>query len=101
MGQLSIALIIPAIVGLVTYVVIRLFWKLRNVARRNKSHSPDFAETEKRLSQTKARPERASPKLSTVTLLTAGTVGGFLIVWYLLESETPLILTLIHLAAIP
>ena len=28
MGQLSIALIIPAIVGLVTYVVVRLFWTL-------------------------------------------------------------------------
>jgi hypothetical protein len=101
MGQLSIALIIPAIVGLLTYVVIRLFWKLRNVAKRNQLHSPDFAETEKRLPQAKARPERASPKLSTVTLLTAGMVGGFLIVWYLLNSETPLILTLKHLAAIP
>ena len=98
MGQLSIALIIPAIVGLLTYVVIRLFWKLRNLA---KLHSPDFAETEKRLPQAKARPERASPKLSTVTLLTAGMVGGFLIVWYLLDSETPLMLTLKHLAAIP
>ena len=101
MGQLSIALIIPAIVGLVTYVVIRLFWKLRKAAKRNQSHSPDFAETEKRLPQAKARPERASPKLSTVTLPTAGMVGGFLIVWYLLDSETPLILTLKHLAAIP
>jgi hypothetical protein len=36
-----------------------------------------------------------------VRLLTAGMVGGFLIVWYLLNSETPLILTLKHLAAIP
>ena len=78
MGQLSIALIIPAIVGLVTYIVVRLFWKLRNVAKRNQAHSPHFAETEKRLPQTKARPERASPKLSTVRLLTAGMVGGFM-----------------------
>ena len=99
MGQLPIALIVPAMVGLLTYIVVRLFWKLRNGATRNKSHSPGFAETEKRLPQAKARADRVSLRLGTVTMV--GMVGGFLVVWYLLESDTPFILTLRHLAAIP
>ena len=101
MGQLPIALIVPAIVGLLTYIVVRLFWKVRNAATRNKSHSPGFAETEKRLPQAKARADRISLRLGTVTLLMVGMVGGFLVVWYLLESDSPFILTLRHLAAIP
>ena len=123
MAQLSAVLIIPPIVGLVTYFVVRLFWKRNEfgiAARRKKSLSldiSDFAGAEKQLrgfdrvsptTTAKSTPAETpsasratgspSPQWGTVTLLTVGATGGFAIVWYLLNNQS-LVVTLKHLAA--
>ena len=114
MADHSVALIIPPIVGLVTYCVVLLF---RKRARRKNSLSFDFAGAEKRmrgfdrvLPATTARSTPAetpsaaratgspSHQWGTVTLLTVGATGGFAIVWYLLNNQS-LIVTLKQLAA--
>ena len=101
MGQHWVVLTIPLIVGLVTYVVVRLVWKRDKLAvpdGRNESLSVDSAGTEKRLLQAEGRRDRISP-LGTVTLLTTGVIGGFSFVWYFMNSHSPLVLMLKHLAA--
>ena len=117
MADHSVALIIPPIVGLVTYFVVRLFRKSWDSARRKKSLSFDFAGAEKRMhgfdrvsSATTARSTPAetpsasratgspSHQWGTVTLLTVGATCGFAIVWYLLNNQS-FIVTLKHLAA--
>jgi hypothetical protein len=122
MAQLSAVLIIPPIVGLVTYFVVRLFWKRNEfgiAARRKKSLSldiSDFAGAEKQLrgfdrvppattarstpaeTPSASRTTGASHQWGTVTLLTVGATGGFAIVWYLLNNQS-LVVTLKHLAA--
>ena len=120
MMQLLVVLIIPPIVGLGTYFLVRLFWKrdeLAIAARRKKSLGFDFAGAEKHLhdfdrvppaTTAKSPPAETpstsratgspSPQWGTVTLLTVGATGGFAIVWYLLSNQS-LVVTLKHLAA--
>ena len=101
MGQHWVVLTIPLIVGLVTYVVVRLVWKRDKLAiadGRDKSLSVDSAGKEKRLLQAEGRRDWVSP-LGTVSLLTIGVIGGFSFVWYFLNSHSPLVLMLKHLAA--
>ena len=113
MADHSVALIIPPIVGLVTYCVVLLF---RKRARRKNPLSFNFAGAEKRMrgfdrvlpattarstpAETPASRATGSPshQWGTVTLLTVGATGGFAIVWYLLNNQS-LVVTLKHLAA--
>lgn len=98
MGRHWIVLIIPLLVGLVTYVAVRLVWKKDKLVIADagtKSPSVDPAGAKKRLLQAKGR--RSPP--GTLILLTLGVIGGFSFVWYFLNSHSPLVLMLKHLAA--
>jgi hypothetical protein len=102
MGQLSVVWVVPPIVGLVAYVGVRLFWKkdeLGIAARRKRSLGVNYAGAEKRLPQADLRLDRVSSSWGTATLPTVGVIGGFAIGWYLSNSQSPLVATLMRLAA--
>ncbi len=119
MADHSLALIIPPIVGLVTYCLVLLFRKIVRDSAGVKTRLANIAILQapknectasigsRRPPQREARPQRrpahrerrdASHQWGTVTLLTVGATCGFAIVWYLLNNQS-LVVTLKHLAA--
>ena len=88
MAQLLIVLLVPPVVGLVTYFIVRLSWKRDAFVvaggpprRRNASRPGVFAKAGQRLQNLKPEP---SSQGRAVILLALGIAGGFIFGWYLL-----------------
>lgn len=88
MAQLLIVLLVPPVVGLVTYFIVRLSSKRDAFVivggpprRRNTSRSCIFAKAGQRLQNLKPEP---SSQGRAVILLALGIAGGFIFGWYLL-----------------
>ena len=88
MAQLLIVLLVPPVVGLVTYCIVRLSSKrgafviAGGPPRRRKAPRPGiFAKTGQRLQNLKPEP---SSQGRAVILLALGIAGGFMFGWYLL-----------------
>ena len=88
MAQLLIVLLVPPVVGLVTYFIVRLSSKrdafviVGGPPRRRNARRPGiFAKTGQRLQNLKPEP---SSQGRAVILLALGIAGGFIFGWYLL-----------------
>ena len=87
MAQLLIVLLVPPVVGLVTYFIVRLSSKRDALvvaggpSRRRKPGPGIFARARRRSHNLKPEP---SSQDRTIILLALGIAGGFVFGWYLL-----------------
>jgi hypothetical protein len=90
MAQLLIVLLVPPVIGLVTYFIVRLSSK-RDVLvvaggppRRRKPRPGIFARTARRARTLKPEIPEFSSQSHAIILLALGIAGGFIFGWYLL-----------------
>ena len=88
MAQFLIVLLVPPVVGLVTYFIVRLSSKRDAFViaggpprRRNAPRPGVFAKVGQRLQNLKPEP---SSQRRSIILLALGIAGGFIFGWYLL-----------------